>query len=113
MSRRRLSRAFVLAFCILARTAMAGDVLPLKVTDAWVRAVPGSLTDTAAFMILENTGDVPLKLTGAKTELATMAMAMETTHKVVQGVDVQGMAAVDSIEVPPHGRQILKPGAII
>ncbi len=108
--RRSLSHALFLTVFVFARVALAGDSLPLKIEDAWVRAVPGSVTDTAAGMLLETRGDVPLRLTGAKTQIATMAMLMETTHKTVQGVDMQGMRDVDFIEIPAHGETILKPG---
>jgi len=100
----------ILFLTVLCCRAYAGDAVPLTVSDAWVRAVPPSVGDSAAFMVLANTGDVPLRLTGARTALAGMAMPMETTHKTVQGVDVVGMKGVDFIEVPAHGEVRLKPG---
>ena len=75
-----------------------------------MRAVPASMTDTAAFMRLENTGNEPLRLTGASTSIAGMAMPMATTRKTVQGVEVVGMKGVDFIEIPAHGERVLKPG---
>ena len=95
---------------LFSNWALAGDALPLKIEDAWVRAVPPSLTDTAAFMRLENTGDTPLRLTGGKTPIAAMAMLMETTRKTAQGVEMLGMRGVDFIEIPAHGERVLKPG---
>jgi len=100
-----------LAALLLSGGALAGaDTLPVKVEEAWVRAVPPSLTDTAAFMRLKNGGDEPLRLTGGSTPIAGMAMPMGTTRKVVGGVEVLGMKAVDYIEIPPHGESELKPG---
>ena len=90
--------------------AQAGGSLPLKIDAAWVRAVPGSVTDTAAFMRLQNTGGEPLRLTGASSPIAAMAMPMETTRKTVQGAEVLGMKGVDFVEIPPHGELDLKPG---
>jgi copper(I)-binding protein len=107
---RFLTRTLSLAVMLLAEHALAGDALPLKVEEAWVRAVPPSLTDTAAFMRLENTGDVALRLTGGSSPIAGMAMPMGTTRKSVQGVEVLGMKGVDFIEIPPHGERVLKPG---
>ncbi len=89
--------------------AIAGQPAP-KISDAWVRAVPPSVTDSAAFMRLENDGDQPLRLTGGATDLARMAMPMQTTRKTVNGVEVLGMKSVDFIEIPAHGEAILKPG---
>jgi copper(I)-binding protein len=37
-------------------------------------------------------------------------MPMATTRKMVNGVEVLGMKGVDSIEVPPHGETVLRPG---
>jgi copper(I)-binding protein len=107
---RFLPRALFLAVLLFSEGARAGDALPLKVEEAWVRAVPPSVTDSAAFMRLENTGDAPLRLTGGSTPIAGMAMTMTTTRKVVQGVEVLGMKGVDFIEIPAHGERVLKPG---
>jgi copper(I)-binding protein len=104
------SLATFLAALLFSSGATAGDALSVKVEEAWVRAVPPSLTDTAAFMRLENTGDTPVRLTGGKCQIAGMAMLMETTRKMAQGVEVLGMKGVDFVEIPPHGERVLKPG---
>ena len=108
--KRRWHERVFAAVLLFSSGALAGDGLPVKVEEAWVRAVPPSLTDTAAFMRLENTGDVRLRLTGGSTAIAGMAMTMGTTRKMVQGAEVLGMKAVDFIEIPPHGERVLKPG---
>lgn len=95
---------------LLSARALAGDDLSVKIVQAWVRAVPGSVADTAAFMRLENVGNAPLRLTGGSTPIAGMAMPMATTRKTVQGVEVLGMKSVNSIEIPAHGEAVLKPG---
>ncbi len=107
---RDFSGYLVLTALLFSSIALGGEKLPLKVLDAWVRAVPPSVTDTAAFMRLQNTGEAPLRLTGGSTPIAGMAMPMSTTRKIVQGVEVLGMKGVDFIEIPPHGECILKPG---
>jgi len=99
-----------IAALFISSGARAGDALPLKIEDAWVRAVPPSLTDSAAFMRIENTGDTPLRLTGGKTPIAGMVMLMKTTRKTVQGVEVLGMSDIDFIEIPARSEQLLKPG---
>jgi copper(I)-binding protein len=111
MNRHRLLfRTLPLIVFLFAAAARAGDALPVKVEEAWVRAVPPAVTDTAAFMRLQNTGDTPLRLTGGSASIAGMAMPMTTTRKTVQGVEVLGMKAVDAIEIPPHAARDLKPG---
>ena len=66
--------------------------------------------DTAAFMRLQNTGDQPLRLTGASTPIAGMCDADGTTPRLVQGTEVLGMKGVDSLEIPAHGERVLQPG---
>jgi copper(I)-binding protein len=105
IDRRWIPIFLLFGFCC---RAFAGE--GVNVSEGWVRAVPGSVTDSAAFMVITNTGDVPLKLTGGTTGLAGMAMLMVTTHKMVQGVDALGMKGVDFIEIPAHGTVRLKPG---
>jgi copper(I)-binding protein len=100
----------VLGFLMSPVLVRAGDVVPLKVSEGWVRAVPPSVGDSAAFMLLTNTGDTALRLTGATTPLAEMGMTMETTRKMVNGVEAMGMKGVDFIEIPAHGSVRLKPG---
>lgn len=108
--RRSIPPALFVVALLLSMRAPADDALPVKVSDAWVRAVPPSLNASAAFMSVENTGDTPLRLTGGKASIAPMAMPMSTTHKFLNGADVLGMGELDYIEIPPHGVQVLKPG---
>jgi copper(I)-binding protein len=104
------SRRLLLAALLLSQAAYAADSLPVKISDGWVRAVPSSVTDSAAFMRIENTGDTPLRLTGGKCAIAGMGMLMKTTRQLVQGVEVLGMASLDFIDIPPHSEHVLKPG---
>jgi hypothetical protein len=108
--RHALLHPFFLAALLACGAARAGDAPPLKVEEGWVRAVPPSLTDTAAFMRLKNTGDTPLRVTGGKASIAAMGMLMKTTRKTVQGVEVLGMGGLDFIDIPPHSEHVLKPG---
>ena len=112
MSRRPFDklRTLLLAALLLSQGARASDSLPVKIEDGWVRAVPPSVTDSAAFMRIENTGDAPLRLTGGGCAIAGMGMLMKTTREMVQGVEVLGMGGLDFIDIPPHSEHILKPG---
>jgi copper(I)-binding protein len=103
-------RRLLLAALLLSPAAHAADPLPIKISDAWVRAVPPSVTDSAAFMRIENTGDTPLRLTGGNAAIAGMGMLMKTTRQMVQGVEALGMGSLDFIDIPPHSAHILKPG---
>ena len=110
MFARLFPRRLVLTLLLIPAAAIAGPSLPVVVERPWVRAVPGSVTDTAAFMVLRNTGSEPLRLTGGSTPIAGMAMPMGTTRTTINGVEVFGMKSIDFIEVPPHGEHLLKPG---
>ena len=88
---------------------LAGEP-PVKIENGWVRAVPASSDDTAAFMILTNTGDQPLRLTGGHTERGGMLMPMITTRETKSGREVMGMKSVDALVIPPHGKLVLAPG---
>jgi periplasmic copper chaperone A len=94
---------------LLADLALAGEP-PVKITDAWIRAVPSSSSDTAAYMILTNESGKALRLTGGSTPIAQMVMPMVTTKKMVEGKEVMGMENVDSLIVPAGGRLTLSPG---
>lgn len=103
-------RLSLIPILLLMPAAAWGGPLPVEIDHGWVRAVPPSVTDSAAFMELKNNGDTPVRLTGGSTPIASMAMPMETTRKTVQGSEVLGMKGVDFIDIPAHGVQILKPG---
>ena len=68
------------------------------VREGWVRFSPGP--NAAAYLTLENPGDLPLRLVGARTPVAER----------VEGKKVMGMRPVPFLEVPPKGRVELKPG---
>ncbi|GAA5533092.1 copper chaperone PCu(A)C [Deinococcus aluminii] len=74
--------------------------LPLTVRDATVVAVPPGAAETSAFLTLQNTGKVPVVLTGVRTDLARHAMLM-TTQRDAQGMT--GMNMVQALTVPAGG----------
>lgn len=92
----------VIAACVSAQAAEPA----LKVENAWVFAVPPSAKDTAAFMVLKNTGGEPLKVTGGRTGAARKVSPMVTTNHDGR----LGMKDVPAFEVPAGGSVVLKPG---
>jgi len=101
-----LSVGIILACSLLASPAvMAGDI-SLKAEKIWIAAVPETSTATAAFMTLTNTGKTPLQIVGGKTAIAETVEPMSGT----QTDGMAGMKSVPSIEVPPGGKVVLKPG---
>ena len=78
------------------------------VREGWVRFSPGP--NDAAYLTLENPGDLPLRLVGARTPVAERVELHETYVREVEGKKVMGMRPVPFLEVPPKGRVELKPG---
>jgi copper(I)-binding protein len=105
----------ILLLAILASVAMqpvsrAGDTPPVKVENVYVRAVPPVSRETAAFMVIINDGDQPVRLVGGSTPIAGMAMPMITTHEEHGGIMAMGMKDVPYLEVPAHGKLELQSG---
>lgn len=94
----------------LRSTLRAGDAPSVTVQDARVRAVPPVAGETAAFMVIVNDGDAPVKLVGGSTPIAGMAMPMITTHEEHDGKMAMGMKDVPALEIPAHGKREFKPG---
>jgi copper(I)-binding protein len=91
-----------LALPLLGRAADAA----LKVETPWIFAVPPGAKDTAAFLTLVNTGSVPVRVTGGRTEAAKRLAPMITTKDEGR----LGMKDVKYLEVPAGGRLTLAPG---
>lgn len=94
----------------LPHASRAGDAPHVTVKDVHVRAVPPVSKETAAFMVIINDGDQPVRLVGGSTPIAGMAMPMITTHEEHGGAMAMGMKDMDYLEVPAHGKLELKPG---
>ena len=71
------------------------------VREGWVRFSPGP--NAAAYLTLENPGDLPLRLVGARTPVAERVELHETFMREVEGKKVMGMRPVPFLEVPPKG----------
>jgi periplasmic copper chaperone A len=110
-----------LLLATVLRTANAGAP-DIAVTDAWVRAVPGS-TVAAAYFTARNTGTRPLTIIGIRTSMAARAMIHETTLVGTQSTmrphEQLPLAPGQSVHLTPGGmhvmlmdlRQPLEPGA--
>jgi copper(I)-binding protein len=80
---------------------------PLTVTDAWVRATPGSIV-AAAYLTLHNAGRTPLRIVGVRSPLAGHAMIHET--RLENGLSV--MRAHEPLDIPPGQSVRLAPGGL-
>ena len=86
-----------------ADTAKVGDI---AIDQPWARASLGNAPNSAAYMILQNTGTVPDRLIGGSTPVATQVQL----HTHVMEGGVAKMRPVDAIEVAPGQPTMLEPG---
>ena len=87
----------LLATALPAAHAGAPDI---TVTDAWVRAIPGSAV-AAAYFTASNTGTQPVTIVGIRSPVAASAMIHETTLSGTQSM------------MRPHERLPLAPGQTV
>lgn len=100
-----LMRALVVV--LFAGLALAQPTLRLE--EGWVRRVPGNIT--AAYMVLYNPTDQPLKIVGASTPIATRVEFHQTTQAGHEGsLDLSAMRRVEALTVPAKGRLKILPG---
>ena len=98
-------RAFYSTMALLLATPALAKV---DAVDGYVRLLPPGSPNTAAFMVLRNDGDKPVKLVaGASPEAGRVELH---THLHENGV--MKMRQVESIEIPAKGEAVLKPGSL-
>lgn len=77
----------------------------ILVSHAWVRAMPPSVKNTAAYMTIENKTGGELVLQSART---TAARIVEL-HKMEQAGNVMTMKEVNTLRIPAGGSLVLEP----
>ncbi len=104
----RVSLVFiVLVLLVTACTARpAAQVGSIQVHTPWVKAA-GANTDTAAFMIIKNTGAQADRLVKAEFATANMVTLMTMTESNGK----MAMTNVDAIDIPAGGQVELKSGS--
>jgi copper(I)-binding protein len=75
------------------------------VSQAWVRAMPPSMKNTAAYMTIENRTGQELVLQSASTGAARVV----ELHKMEQAGTIMNMKEVDTLGIPAGGSLVLKP----
>lgn len=84
---------------------MAGWAADLRVTDAWIRLLPGP-APAGGYFVLHNGGAQPAVLVGA----ASAAFEQVMMHKTSEERGVSRMAHAERVEVPAGGRVAFAPG---
>jgi copper(I)-binding protein len=106
---RRVSALFALALLTLSAPALSES--SLRLSDAWVRALPPTQSSTAAYLTVSNTGTEVLVIEGASATLAGRA-EIHTTREVDGLVRMERLPAVtiapgESVDFAPGGTHIM------
>lgn len=89
-------------------TSVHAETTMVQVSGAYAREVPPGQANSAAYMVLHNTGTKEESLVGAKTSVAKKAELH--THRLEDGM--MKMREVKEIEIPASGTVTLKPGGL-
>jgi hypothetical protein len=100
-----LALAVLLSACAPA-PAPAASKGAIQIFDPWVRLVPGD--NTAAYMLIKNTGSTPDKLVKAEFAAAKKVELMDT--KMADGM--MSMFTIPTIDIPANGQAELKTGGL-
>ena len=98
-------RAF---YSSLALLLAAPALAKVEAVDGYVRLLPPGSPNTAAFMVLKNDADQPVKLVAA----ASAAAGRAELHTHLHENGVMKMRQVENIEIPAKGEAVLKPGSL-
>ena len=90
---------------LLAAGAHATEAEHVRTSNAWIRVLPGDLP-AGAYVTLENTGDQPAHLRGARSAGYSDAML----HKSSTDGGVSRMSMASDLTIPAHGKAELSPG---
>lgn len=85
--------------------ALASEAQHVHASQAWIRVLPGDLP-AGAYVVLENGGDQPATLHGARSDRYASVML----HRSSADGGMNRMAMVDSLVIPAHGKAALSPG---
>ncbi|TVP88605.1 MAG: copper chaperone PCu(A)C [Thioalkalivibrio sp.] len=103
--------ALIFALALAAHAADhpgASDPHPVEVEQPFVRLMPPGQPNTAAFMVLRNTGGVDLALIGAESGASRVVELHD--HQMVDGM--MRMREVGQIPLPAGTRTALEPGGL-
>lgn len=94
---------------LLTLISLAQAQPTLKLEQGWVRRVPGNIT--AAYLVLYNPSNRPIRIVGASTPIATRVEFHLTTQAGHDDhLDISAMRRVEALTVPARGRLEVLPG---
>lgn len=95
----------IMTLCLSGMVHAQEENKSIVVSNAWVRVMPPSQKNTAAYMTIENKTDKELILQSASSDAAGEVQ----THKMEHANGMMKMQQVDGITVPANGKVELKP----
>lgn len=93
---------------LLAITAMAAEPAGLETRDGYVRGLPPSVRNTAAYLVLHNHAEEPLVLIGGRSPVAGETSLHETVSEGGQML----MRHRGEALIEPGGELVLEPGGL-
>jgi periplasmic copper chaperone A len=96
-----------LSLAILLALMGPASAASLNITDAWFRALPGTLPAGGYFNV-HNTGKNDLAILGAQSEGCSTVMV----HKSSNAGGMSRMEHVDKVDVPAGGKVSFAPGGL-
>lgn len=100
-----LRKIFIATLVLASSTLWASDI---EVSEAYVRAVPPNLPNSAAFMIIHNKSDTTLFLQSASSSSAKTLKL----HEHIMEKGMIKMQQIFQIEIPAKSDIALKPGGL-
>ncbi len=98
--------AALLAICLTSLASAAGMADSVAVEDAHVRQMPPAAPNSAAFLTVINTSATPIRLTGARSDVAKTV----ELHDHIHDGDILRMRRIDGVDIPAGSRAALAPG---
>jgi copper(I)-binding protein len=92
----------------LATTVYASGESTLELENAWVRVLPPTQSNTAAYVTVRNTGPAAVRITGASAGLAGRV----ELHDSVAVEGMQRMQQQPFVDVPPGAQVEFAPGGL-
>lgn len=103
-------RTLLTAMCLAPALGMA-DQAPIVIENAWVRALPPTQPNTAAYLTIENNGAAPIEVVGATASVAER-VEFHTTREVdgyvrMEQLSTLGIVAGQSLTLAPGGTHLM------
>lgn len=99
---------FVLLALPLSLQAQDHALGNISITDGLIRELPPSVTNTAVYLTINNSGEGDIRLIRVSSEFAESAML----HRSGMENGMMTMQHVMTVEIPAGGSLVLEPGAM-